>query len=117
LFLDEVGELPRDMQVKILRALQERKIDRVGGLRPIEVDVRVIAATNVDLYEAVREGRFREDLFYRLNVVPIHLPPLRERVDDIPLLVEHFLRRFNERLGKSVRRVDPEALAALLEHP
>src|SRR5690606_4583339 len=76
-----------------------------------------IAATNVDLYEAVREGRFREDLFYRLNVVPIHLPPLRERVDDIPLLVEHFLRRFNERLGKSVRRVDPEALAALLEHP
>lgn len=116
LFLDEVGELPRDMQVKILRALQERRIDRVGGLRPIDVDVRVVAATNVDLYEAVREGRFREDLFYRLNVVPIHLPPLRERIDDIPLLVEHFLRRFNERLGKSVRRVDPEALAALLEY-
>ena len=117
LFLDEVGELPRDMQVKILRALQERKIDRVGGVRPIEVDTRVIAATNVDLLKAVNEGRFRDDLYYRLNVIPLHLPPLRERKDDIPLLVEHFLRRFNKRLGKQVRRVDPEALAALLAHP
>lgn len=117
LFLDEVGELPREMQVKILRALQERRIDRVGGVRPIEVDTRVVAATNVDLLEAVRAGHFREDLFYRLNVIPLHLPPLRERKDDIPLLVEHFLRRFNTRLAKSVRRVDPEALAALLAHP
>lgn len=116
LFLDEVGELPRDMQVKILRALQERRIDRVGGVRTLEVDVRVVAATNVDLQRAVAEGRFREDLFYRLNVIPIHLPPLRERTDDIPLLVEHFLRKFNERLGKAVQRVTPEALSALLAH-
>jgi two-component system response regulator AtoC len=116
LFLDEVGELPRDMQVKILRALQERQIDRVGGLRSIDVDVRVIAATNVDLQRAVHQGEFREDLYYRLNVVPVQLPPLRERVDDIPLLVEHFLRKFNARLNKSVARVAPDALAALLEH-
>jgi len=117
LFLDEVGELPKDMQVKILRALQERRIDRVGGLQSHQVDVRVIAATNVDLGKAVEKGTFREDLFYRLNVIPIHLPPLRDRVDDIPLLVEHFLHRFNERLGKEVRRVAPDAMAALLEHP
>ncbi len=116
LFLDEVGELPRDMQVKILRALQERRIDRVGGIRSLDVDVRVIAATNVDLQKAVTDGVFREDLYYRLNVIPIHLPPLRERIDDIPLLVEHFLDKFNTRLGKKVKRVDPEALAALLEH-
>jgi DNA-binding NtrC family response regulator len=116
LFLDEVGELPRDMQVKILRALQERRVDRVGGVQPIEVDVRVVAATNRDLGEAVRDGAFREDLFYRLNVVPIHLPPLRERAEDIPLLVEHFLARFNERLGKGVLTVEPDALAALLAH-
>lgn len=117
LFLDEVGELPKDMQVKILRALQERTIDRVGGLRQITIDVRVIAATNLDLAAAVAEGSFREDLYYRLNVVPLHLPPLRERADDIPLLVEHFLKRFNTRLDKSVQRVAPDALAALLEHP
>jgi two-component system, NtrC family, response regulator AtoC len=117
LFLDEVGELPKDMQVKILRALQERTIDRVGGLRPIDIDVRVIAATNRNLGASVREGTFREDLYYRLNVVPLHLPPLRERADDIPLLVEHFLKRFNERLGKNVQRVAPDAIASLLEHP
>jgi two-component system, NtrC family, response regulator AtoC len=117
LFLDEVGELPKDMQVKILRALQERQVERVGGLRPLEVDVRIVAATNVDLNGAVSAGAFREDLYYRLNVVPFHLPPLRERADDVPLLVEHFLRRFNERLGKDVRRVAPDAMAALLEHP
>jgi two-component system, NtrC family, response regulator AtoC len=116
LFLDEVGELPREMQVKILRALQERRIDRVGGITPIDIDTRVIAATNVDLRQAVEDGAFREDLFYRLNVIPIHLPALRERRDDIPLLVEHFLRKFNERLGQEVARVSPEALAALLEH-
>ncbi len=116
LFLDEVGELPLDMQVKILRALQERTIDRVGGLRPIPVDVRLIAATNVDLEAALVAGTFRDDLFWRLNVIPIHLPPLRERADDIPLLVESFLRSFNQRLGKGVARVAPDALAALLEH-
>jgi len=116
LFLDEVGELPREMQVKILRALQERHIDRVGGVRSLEVDVRVIAATNVDLHQAVQDGAFREDLYYRLNVIPIHLPPLRERIEDIPLLVEHFLDKFNDRLGQQVRRVAPDAMAALLEY-
>jgi two-component system response regulator AtoC len=113
LFLDEVGELPRDMQVKLLRALQERVIDRVGGLRPVPVDVRVVAATNVDLAQAVAAGRFREDLYYRLNVIQIRLPPLRERRDDIPLLVDHFLTRFNQRLGTHVTRVEPGAMAAL----
>jgi two-component system response regulator AtoC len=117
LFLDEVGELPRDLQVKLLRALQERRIDRVGGVQPVEVDVRVVAATNLDLKKAVESGKFRNDLYYRLSVFPIHLAPLRERVDDIPLLVEHFLRQFSHRLGKAVGRVSPEALAALLEHP
>ncbi len=114
LLLDEVGELPRDLQVKLLRALQERTIDRIGGVRPIPVDVRVIAATNVDLAAAVAAGRFREDLYYRLNVIQIRMPPLRERRDDVPLLVEHFLARFNQRLGKRVVGVDPSALAALM---
>ena len=114
LFLDEVGELGRDMQVKLLRALQERVIERVGGTRPVKVDVRVIAATNVDLGAKVLLGEFREDLYYRLNVVPIRLPPLRERRDDIPLLVKHFLQRFNERLGKHVRDVSPDVLSRLL---
>ena len=116
LFLDEVAELPKEMQVKLLRALQDQLIDRVGGLQPIKIDVRVVAATNVDLHKAVKEGRFREDLFYRLNVIPIHLPPLSERVDDIPLLVEHFLEIFNGRLDKSIRKLEPGAMAVLLEH-
>jgi two-component system response regulator AtoC len=116
LFLDEVGELPRDMQVKILRALQERRIDRVGGLRSLPIDVRLIAATNIDLKKAVQEGSFREDLYFRLNVIPIQLPPLRDRVDDVPLLVEHFLKKFNARLQKNVQRVSPEALATLMSY-
>ena len=113
LLLDEVAELGRDMQVKLLRALQERKIDRVGGTRPIAVDTRVIAATNIDLQAAVASGRFREDLYYRLNVIPIRLPALRERREDIPLLVEHFLARFNLRLGKRVTSVAEPAMARL----
>jgi two-component system, NtrC family, response regulator AtoC len=117
LFLDEVGELPREMQVKLLRALQERQIDRVGGLQPVPIDVRVVAATNVDLERASTEGVFRKDLYFRLAVFPIQLPPLRERIDDIPLLVEHFLRRFEKHLGKTVQRVAPDAMAALLGHP
>lgn len=103
LFLDEIGDISPAMQVKLLRVLQERTFERVGGSRPIEVDVRIIAATNVDLEEAVRQGRFREDLYYRLHVVPIVLPSLRERREDIPLLVGYFLRRFNEENNKDLK--------------
>jgi len=113
LFLDEVGELPKEMQVKLLRVLQERSFERVGGVRSIEVDVRLIAATNVDLEALVERGAFREDLYYRLNVVPITLPPLRERDEDIPRLLEHFLDKFNRKLGREVREVTPAALRAL----
>jgi two-component system response regulator AtoC len=113
LFLDEVGELPRAMQVKILRAVQERTIDRVGGVRTLPVDVRLIAATNVKLIDAVDKGTFREDLYYRLNVIPIEVPPLRDRAGDISLLVTHFIEKFNRHLGKSVDGVSDAALAAI----
>src|SRR5712691_5668404 len=113
LFLDEVGETSPPMQVKLLRALQEKKIRRVGGTEELEVDVRVISATNVPLESLVKERRFREDLFYRLQVIPIHTPPLRERRADIPLLAEHFLRRFAREMGKNVVKVSEEAMAGL----
>lgn len=113
LFLDEIGEIPLEMQVKLLRALQESEFERVGGVTTTRVDVRLVAATNQDLAEQVRLGAFREDLFYRLNVVPLVLPPLRERHDDIPLLAEHFLTKYNKRLGKSVERIAAPAMAAL----
>ncbi|RKY60358.1 MAG: hypothetical protein DRP94_00795 [Candidatus Latescibacterota bacterium] len=112
IFLDEVGELPASVQAKLLRFLQERQFTRLGGVEPVRVDVRVIAATNRDLEREVREGRFREDLFYRLNVFPIELPPLRERREDIPLLVEHFLRQRN----RPPDVVSPEAMEALLAY-
>jgi formate hydrogenlyase transcriptional activator len=113
LFLDEVGELPADTQVMLLRALQERTIERVGGSDPIPVDVRVIAATHRDLGAAMNQGRFRADLFFRLNVFPIHVPPLRERPEDIPDLVRHFLHAFARRLGKGVTGVSPTTLTLL----
>lgn len=113
LFLDEVGELPLDIQVKLLRALQESEIDPIGAKRSIKVDVRIVSATNRDLSQAVAEGRFREDLFYRLNVFPIEAPALRERRDDVPALVDAFVRRFNIEEGKSVVGAAPETLAFL----
>ncbi len=116
LFLDEVAEMPLEMQVKLLRILQEQEFERVGGVNTIKVDVRIITATNKDLESEVKAGRFREDLFYRLNVVPIHLPALRERRDDIDLLVRYFLIQFNEKLKKGVTGLTPETLAALKAH-
>ena len=113
LFLDEVGELPLDIQVKLLRALQESEIDAVGSKRSIKVDVRIVSATNRDLLQAVKEGRFREDLFYRLNVFPIEAPALRERKEDVPALVDCFVKRFNIEEGKTVVGASPEAMAFL----
>ncbi|MDI7266461.1 MAG: sigma-54 dependent transcriptional regulator, partial [Myxococcota bacterium] len=113
LFLDEIGEILPEIQVKLLRAIQEREFERVGGLRTLKVDLRLITATNRDLRRCVEDGTFREDLYYRLNVVHLHLPPLRERVDDIPPLAEHFIERFNRRFGRRIEGYEPEAMAAL----
>jgi len=112
-FLDEIGDVSQELQTKLLRFLQEREFDRVGGVRPIHVDVRIVAATNRDLDGAVKEGRFREDLYHRLNVVPIMLPPLRERREDIPALVHHFLQRFAKEVKKTFSEVSGETLAKL----
>jgi two-component system response regulator AtoC len=117
LFLDEIGEIPVEMQVKLLRALQESEFERVGGIKTIRIDVRLVAATNRDLKKLIAAGTFREDLFYRLNVVPIRLPALRERAVDVPLLVQHFLAKFNERLKKHVAGAEPEALDVLASYP
>jgi two-component system NtrC family response regulator len=113
LFLDEIGDLRVDLQAKILRTLQERTIDRVGGVKQVDLDVRVIAATNKDLEREVREGNFREDLYYRLSVVTLQMPPLRDRKEDIPVLAEHFLRKFSP--GPTVR-LAPDALALLMAY-
>lgn len=116
-FLDEIGEMDLLLQVKILRVLQEREIERVGGLGPKKVDVRVIAATNRNLEEEVKAGRFREDLFYRLNVIPLHLPPLRERGEDILLLTEHFLQKFCKQKNRAMLGLDPVVHRVLEAYP
>ena len=117
LFLDEIGELPLHLQVKLLRALQEEEVVRVGDTKPIKVNVRIVAATVKELGAEARGGRFREDLFYRLNVLPIHLPPLRERSEDIPRLIEYFLKKYREKHGMRVGGVTPEAMRFLLDYP
>jgi two-component system response regulator AtoC len=116
LFLDEIGEIPVEMQVKLLRAIQESEFERVGGIKTIKVDVRLITATNRDLEHEIARGNFREDLYYRLNVVPLLIPPLRKRIGDIPLLVQHIIKKFNERLKKNITGIADDALASLETH-
>jgi two-component system response regulator AtoC len=116
LFLDEVGDIGPKLQLDLLRVLEERRFHRVGGNEPIEVDVRIIAATNRDLRRAAHEGKFREDLFYRLNVIPILIPPLRERREDVPLLVENFVERLSAEMKRRIEGVSPDAMAALMAH-
>ncbi len=117
IFLDEIGELPLALQVKLLRVLQEREFERVGGTRTIKVDVRILAATNRDLAKATRDGAFREDLYYRLNVIPLHIPPLREREDDIPLLLDHFMTEFCRKKQKTPLKITPDAAELLTRYP
>ena len=116
IFLDEIAELSPEIQVALLRVLQEREFERVGGNRTIKTDVRVIAATNKDLWREVSEGRFRMDLFYRLNVFPVHVPPLRERVNDIPVLVDYFAARFAARTGKKISQIEKHSLSAMQQY-
>jgi DNA-binding NtrC family response regulator len=117
IFLDEIADMSPGLQVKILRVLQDKSFERIGGVKVIRVDIRVIAATNQDLEDLVRQGRFREDLYYRLNVIPIRIPPLRERTADIPLLVQHFLEEFSRSKKKPLKRLTPEALESLCRYP
>jgi DNA-binding NtrC family response regulator len=116
LFLDEIGTMSLDTQAKILRVLQDKKFMHLGGVQEIQVDVRIIAATNVDLKKQVEEGRFRDDLYYRLNVISVELPPLRARREDIPILVYHFLEKFSQENGKSVSNIAPEAMRPLMDY-
>jgi DNA-binding NtrC family response regulator len=116
LFLDEIGELPLEAQVKLLRALQDGEIDPVGGKQRVKVDIRLISATNQNLINLVHDGRFREDLYYRLNVFPIWVPPFRERLDDVPDLVSHFVARFAAEEGKRINGIEPDALAMLMRY-
>ena len=116
MFLDEIGDMSTKLQVKLLRVLQEQKFERVGSTRTITVDIRIIAATNQDLFTAVKEGKFREDLYYRLNVIPIRVPPLRQRKSDIPLLVDFFVKKFNQEKQKNIRGFTSEAMETLLHH-
>ena len=114
IFLDEIGDLPAQTQVKLLRFLQERQFERLGGTKTISVDVRIIVATNRDLEKIIAEGTFREDLFYRINVFPIFIPPLRERRDDIPALVDHFIDKFNKNNGTNIKRITTTAIEMLM---
>lgn len=116
IFLDEITELPVQLQVKLLRVIQEKNFRRVGGIEDISVDVRIIAASNKDIEKEVKEGRFREDLFYRLNVIPIHMPALRERQEDIPVLSQHFLKKYCTELGKDIKKISGEAMEHLLKY-
>lgn len=116
-FLDEIGDVPGNIQVKLLRILQERQFERLGSNLTRNVDVRVVAATNVDLRAALEQGRFREDLYYRLNVVPINIPPLRDRKEDIPFLAKHFVQKLSKELGTAAREISPAAMERLLAHP
>ncbi|OGC04208.1 hypothetical protein A2276_06345 [candidate division WOR-1 bacterium RIFOXYA12_FULL_43_27] len=116
IFLDEIGCMPQTMQAKLLRFLQDNKFDRVGGKNPIEVDVRIIAATNNDLPEAIKNGSFRHDLYYRLNVIPVNIPPLRERKKDIPLFVKYFIKKFNHEMKKEIKEVSVGVMTALMEY-
>ena len=117
IFLDEIGDLPPDIQVKLLRVLETKQFERVGDVRPISVDVRIITATHRDLESLVSEGKFREDLFFRINVIPIPLPPLRERLEDVPLLVEHFRKHLRRRSGKAISGLTREAMKIFLDYP
>ncbi|MGO8671023.1 MAG: sigma-54-dependent transcriptional regulator [Capsulimonadaceae bacterium] len=117
LFLDEIGDIPAPVQIKLLRVLQQREFERVGGTKTIKIDVRLIAATNADLEQLIKDNKFREDLYYRLQVIQIVLPPLRERVDDIPLLVQGFLERFSAENGRRIAGIDPKAMIALTQYP
>jgi transcriptional regulator with PAS, ATPase and Fis domain len=114
--LDEIGDLPFNLQTKLLRVLQENEIERIGGLKSIIIDVRIIAATNRNLEKAIKENEFREDLFYRLNVFPINIPPLRERKEDIPLLIKYFMKKYNSKIGKSVEIVSKEVIQKLTDY-
>ena len=116
LFMDEIGEMPPTMQVKLLRVIQEKKLRRVGGTRPIDLDIRLISATNRELEKEVEQGRFRQDLFYRLKVVALKVPPLRERKEDIPLLLNHFLVKFNQAYKKKVQGFSREVLETLMKY-
>jgi transcriptional regulator with GAF, ATPase, and Fis domain len=116
IFLDEIGEMPLELQSKLLRFIQDGEFERLGNPRTIKVDVRIIAASNRNLEEEIRNGRFREDLFYRLNVFPITIPPLRQRTEDIPLLVHHFIAKFNKKMGKKIESISKETMKALQEY-
>jgi len=116
IFLDEIGDMSPSLQVKVLRVIQERRFERIGGMKTIDVDIRIITATNQDLEKAVEEKRFREDLFYRINVIPIHLPPLRERKIDIPVLANYFLKIFNNSNEKNIKELTPETMDYLTKY-